>query len=507
MARTHMSPTLDLPALAELAAHRQWVCWKLGERDGKPTKLPMQPNGFAADTTKPHTWATFDECQAGVVKHKFNGIGFVFRDGQGLVGIDLDKCRDPATGTIEPWASTIIDRVRSYTEVSQSGTGVHIIARGRIPRLGSRRGQVECYAGERYFIVTGDLLEGCVDEIVEADEAVEWLWTTHIRRAVDAPQEPVLTVEPSEFPVDKFDALVTNDDRFRHSWRHKRQDLADQSLSSYDAALCFAAASAGWTDGELAALIIAHRNKWGGAEKAHRRDYLARTIMMVREAVRSRMQGTESERSAMGRVLTKVQAEETLDGGPAEALAELRGRLGIPIERVIITGEREARAWSIVLEDGYRFSIGDSASLLSQAAMRAALLSHCQVVLPACKAPVWDATISILQAASEREDSADSDPLREVGEAIQRYSAEAPPWDGELGEAEFRECHPIKSRDGQTLVNVGDFAKWCSINHTLAGMNAEKIRGILRSGGWKGKAISRKIDGKVYNFTYWGKHE
>jgi putative DNA primase/helicase len=59
------------------------------------------------------------------------------------VGIDLDGCRDPQTGVIEPWALEVVRLLDSYTEVSPSGRGLHIWVRGFLPEGGNRRGQVE----------------------------------------------------------------------------------------------------------------------------------------------------------------------------------------------------------------------------------------------------------------------------------------------------------------------------------------------------------------------------
>ena len=57
------------------------------------------------------------------------GFGFVLdADRDGIVGVDLDGCRDPTSGRIAPWAQKIIQSLRSYAEVSPSGAGVKILA-------------------------------------------------------------------------------------------------------------------------------------------------------------------------------------------------------------------------------------------------------------------------------------------------------------------------------------------------------------------------------------------
>ena len=41
--------------------------------------------------------------------------------------LDLDHCRDPESGALTEWAADLISRApRSYTEISVSGTGLHV---------------------------------------------------------------------------------------------------------------------------------------------------------------------------------------------------------------------------------------------------------------------------------------------------------------------------------------------------------------------------------------------
>ena len=140
----------------ELTERPQWVVWKLEERDGKPTKVPYSPwTGEHASATNLMTWSSFDG--ALVIYHSgdYDGIGFVFSSGDPFVGVDLDDCRNPETGEIEEWAQACMERFPdAYVEASPSGTGVHIITRGR-RREGKRKGRVEMYGQERFFTVTG----------------------------------------------------------------------------------------------------------------------------------------------------------------------------------------------------------------------------------------------------------------------------------------------------------------------------------------------------------------
>jgi putative DNA primase/helicase len=140
----------------ELKMRPQWVVWGLEERDDKPTKVPYGPISFErASTTDMMTWGTFEDALAASKMGNFDGIGFVFCSADPFVGIDIDDCRDPETGEIEEWARGVIERFPdAYVEASPSGTGVHIIVRGR-RREGKRKGRVEMYGQERFFTVTG----------------------------------------------------------------------------------------------------------------------------------------------------------------------------------------------------------------------------------------------------------------------------------------------------------------------------------------------------------------
>lgn len=159
----------------ELRDCPQWVLWSLDDRGGaKPTKVPRQITGFQASSTNPDTWETFEHVvtamQAGP---KFNGVGFVITIP--YTGVDLDGCRDPKTGDIEPWAQRIIERLDSYTELSPSGAGVHIWARGRLPAGSRRKGRVEMYDDARYFTVTGAWLAETPPTIEDRQTVLEAL--------------------------------------------------------------------------------------------------------------------------------------------------------------------------------------------------------------------------------------------------------------------------------------------------------------------------------------------
>ena len=140
---------------------KQWLCWRIEEREGKPTKVPYSPlTGKKASSTDPQTWASYTEAVKAYREHGYAGIGLVFSEDDPFCGVDLDGCLNPKTGEIEEWAREIIEELDSYTEVSPSGSGIHVLVRGELPPGRNRKGRVEIYDRNRYFTVTGRHLAG-----------------------------------------------------------------------------------------------------------------------------------------------------------------------------------------------------------------------------------------------------------------------------------------------------------------------------------------------------------
>lgn len=166
-----------LQALETLKSIPQWVCYDLG-------KLPKNPRtGKNAGSTLPDTWSDFMTAVKGQKIHNLAGLGWVFTEDSGIVGIDLDKCIDES-GTIEDWAQIIVDSINSYTEISPSGSGLHIFVYGAIEKaLGPKPGhKIEMYSKGRYFTVTGEHLAGTPEAIEDRTDAIQKLWQREINK-------------------------------------------------------------------------------------------------------------------------------------------------------------------------------------------------------------------------------------------------------------------------------------------------------------------------------------
>ena len=109
-------------------------------------KPPLDANrsGNAAKSTDPKTWAPFEKALSTYQLGNLDGIGLALTEKNNLVGFDLDNCRDPETGNLAPWAQFIVEQLRTYWEISPSGTGLRGLLSVANPVVAVVRAIVRC---------------------------------------------------------------------------------------------------------------------------------------------------------------------------------------------------------------------------------------------------------------------------------------------------------------------------------------------------------------------------
>lgn len=168
-------PSLEIHAVKELASLDQWVCWQYEYDDnGKPKKVPRQPSGACAKSNVPSTWSSFEACAQAVVSRGFDGMGFVFSPEDDYVGVDFDDILDDQGQIMDPSIAQWVADLGSYTEVSPSGEGLKVFAKGTIPSSVATK-TVEMYETGRFFTVTGRVFEGPPETIAWGDEILPQL--------------------------------------------------------------------------------------------------------------------------------------------------------------------------------------------------------------------------------------------------------------------------------------------------------------------------------------------
>lgn len=119
------------------------------------SKSPIEPSN---DWPIPDCQLSFDEAMR-VARSEDGAVAFCFHEDDPFIGIDLDDVR--TDDVLSDEVQSIISELNSYTEISQSGTGLHIIVEGELLPDRSHRGDlngeghIEMYDDKRYFVLTG----------------------------------------------------------------------------------------------------------------------------------------------------------------------------------------------------------------------------------------------------------------------------------------------------------------------------------------------------------------
>jgi hypothetical protein len=308
---------------------RQWLCWRQEERMGKATKIPYSPStGQRASSTNPQTWAGYQEALRACEEQGYGGIGFVFTPEDDLCGVDLDGCLNPETGEMEGWAQEIVEELDSYTEVSPSGTGVHVLVRATLPEGRNRKGRFEAYDQGRYFTVTGTHLAGTPQNIEERQgelrDVVRRVFgeenTNGHTKPVAAHVPPTEGNEISDTEIVQKALSASNGERFGRLWAGDVSTYG--SHSEADLALCGMLAF--WTGGEAMRIDSLFRQSGLHRKKWDREDYRNRTIAealsgktefyqapkTVKLADGTERKTEEIQPDEIGKLLSRVEPEE-----------------------------------------------------------------------------------------------------------------------------------------------------------------------------------------------------
>lgn len=174
---------MNLEAIPEeLKKYPNWVVWiRVPKKDGTLGKVPISPK-----TKKGlHNVAECDTFENAVKVFKaggnrWGGIGFHFSNTP-FVGIDVDRCIN--NGVLDARIKAItVEAFNSYTEISPSGAGIHIIGRADItPEVNKVEWDLdtsiefEMYSEKRFFTITGDVFENysAINDVSEYAETFQ----------------------------------------------------------------------------------------------------------------------------------------------------------------------------------------------------------------------------------------------------------------------------------------------------------------------------------------------
>jgi primase-polymerase (primpol)-like protein len=275
-----------------------WGCWRWKPKDrdaNRWTKPPINPaDGTLASVDDSTTWGSFRQAlayHAGPATTA--GIGCLLADG--ITGVDLDGCRDPETGEIDPDALAIVRALGSYAEISPSGTGVKVFCRGALPGpnmtpreivwSNGRAGAIELYDHARYFTVTGHRLPDAPATIEDAGDVLAELHRRYFGRPAGDGEKGILEPLSTRSPILTDDEIIERATNAKNGAKFARlfagdeqaHDGNDRTRSAADQSLCNLIAF--WTQDEAQLERIFQRSglyrpdRWRGS---YRRSTLAK---------------------------------------------------------------------------------------------------------------------------------------------------------------------------------------------------------------------------------------
>jgi len=255
-----------------------WILWKLETVRGRQTKVPYTIYHRRASSTNPKTWTTFENVlRVFESSDEYDGIGFVFTKEAGIIFVDIDHCLNEE-GKGDDRAKDILTAFegKTFAEQSQSGTGVHIFAKGTVPRsFKNDKQNVEVYSEKRFCAMTGNAIykkdvtesQTALDYVFEEYKTPERKEVSYTRGSVTASERDIITkARENEKTGREFSRLFDSGD-----WSGL------ESQSNADFRLCVMLAF--WCDRDFATIDSIFRQSALCREKwIKREDYRRKTI-------------------------------------------------------------------------------------------------------------------------------------------------------------------------------------------------------------------------------------
>lgn len=295
-------------ALDALARYNQFLIYKLvpsTTRPGKTDKFPLDPStGRVASAMDSNNWLSANDAIRRAAEFgPGHGVGFSFTEVDPFFFLDIDNCLD-ASGQ---WSALAVSLLNAFpgaaVEVSQSGTGLHIIGTGTPPPHGCKNIPygLELYHADRFVALTGTHASG--DASLDMSAVLPWLVTSYF--APTAASGDGTMIGWSDSPVEEWNGPLDDKQLIDRALRSKsgasvfgnRASFADlwladvsalraaypdtERVEGYDASSADAALAqhlAFWTGKNCERVLNLMRDSGLARDKWEREDYLPRTI-------------------------------------------------------------------------------------------------------------------------------------------------------------------------------------------------------------------------------------
>lgn len=259
-----------------------WCIWKKG-------KIPCNPQNPScnAKSNDKNTFSDFETARKTFENGEYEGLGIgIFN---GFSAIDIDHCIE--NGKLSDLAKDIIDKMGSYTEISPSGTGIHIIFTVKdfeynkdLYYVNNQKSGLEVYvsgATSKFVTITGNAFNN--NPVVDGSLVLQKILDTYMRRnskEIKKSENRDVTINITDCEFLKIG--LEKDKKLIAYWNGERV-LKDKSESEND--MGFIAKLLYWTNNNVEEAIRAFKSSpyvsqkdQYHLEKLERPDYLPRVI-------------------------------------------------------------------------------------------------------------------------------------------------------------------------------------------------------------------------------------
>lgn len=420
-----------------------------------------------------------------LVMHSGGGLQtyWLFND---LLAIHTPGDRDRAERIVSGWGAMVAEKLRKLGEYDLDP--VHDLA--RVLRVGwswnFRHGRrvlpsngYDLAALARYDVAD-------IEQFVPVGHkpaAVETVLYAVGELVIDAAANP---------PVEKHEALQVNLPEYRQVWTHKR---SLPSGSEQELSLAAYAVQAGWSDQEIANLIIAHRRKYEPEKlaKAMRADYLKATIAKAR--------GDKTRDAALRAMAGDVDAvDKTIDLAPAGSdPAEPIVTPATPSEREVILGKlsavfgvrvlgwiqfgHERPIYTLILDGDRKIRVGGADAILkNDAAIRRAVYSQTGHVVEPVRGREWRGVCHSLARIAEVEEVHDATEAVQARSGIAAFLAKRGVMPKENRDLACQQGNPFAEEDWLLYVHADTARRWMNIHTANRWENADFLNAIRMLG-------------------------
>lgn len=282
-------------------------------------------------------------------------------------------------------------------------------------------------------------------------------------------------------PLAKLEALCENSIKFNQTWSKTRADLKDQSPSGYSASLAQLAAYAGWSNQEIADLIMYWRIKHNYDSKLNRPDWYDRLIKWVRTNNPSDVYRDDDS-----------TADETYDPFHEASLA-----IELPIEKIEKHGNNEY-LYVIVLKDGRRIEFSTVKQLAKYSEFRLRVF-ECINVFPKArvKQANWEELLQGMANHMVVIDHNDADPAYQTHELVMDLGVRVAVQDKTIGVMQTK--HFVDQ--GTFYLHANRFIEILQMRNNK--VSAPKIRERLTRLGFVQCVVSAKTEKGLKQARFW----